>query len=116
MPRFQRDFYLQGTTCLTLCLPRLDVVCISLVLSLIFMPLSQLVLVFQVIDDMSLFTPRDADIWPTYISTSPRLSLSLPEWRLSRYPSPKILKQYVLNCLQSLHVLYCCIDMYILTL
>lgn len=58
------------------------------VLSLLFMSLSQLVLVFQVVDDMSLFTPHEAEVWP--MSLLPLVfSLSFPEWRLSRYPSPK---------------------------
>uniref|UniRef100_A0A4W6ER24 Synaptotagmin Vb n=1 Tax=Lates calcarifer TaxID=8187 RepID=A0A4W6ER24_LATCA len=47
-----------------------------------------LVLVFQVVDDMSLFTPHEAEVWP--MSLLPLVfSLSFPEWRLSRYPSPK---------------------------
>lgn len=43
MSCFQRDFHLQGTTCLTSCLHRLDVVCVLFVLSLVFMSPSQYV-------------------------------------------------------------------------
>lgn len=86
MPCFQRDFHLQGTVHSTLHLRRLDVVYVLFVLSLLFMSPSQLVLVLQVVDDMSLFTPHEADVWPMSLP-SLVFSLSFPEWRLSRYPS-----------------------------
>lgn len=58
-------------------------VCVLFVLSLVFMSLSQLVLVLQVVDDMSLFYPHEAEVWP--MSLLPFVfSLSFPEWRLSR--------------------------------
>jgi len=100
MPSVQRDFHLQGTTCLTLCLCWLDA-------CLFFLFLSQLLFVIQVIDDMSLFTPCEAEVWP--VSLLPLVfSPSFPEWRLSRYPCPqKISKQHVLNCLH-------CVDMHML--
>lgn len=54
----------------------------------LFFLLSQLVLVLQVVDDISLFTPHEAEVWP--MSLLPLVfSLSFPEWRLSRYPSLK---------------------------
>lgn len=103
MPSIQRDFHLQGTTCLTLCLCWLDVcllVC-SFSLCLSFCLWSRLwwhIIVY----------PLWGRSWP--VSLRPLVfSPSFPEWRMSRYPCPqKISKQHVFNCLH-------CVDMHMLS-
>lgn len=56
MPCLQWDFHLQGIMCPKSSLHWPVVVCVLFVLSLVSMSLSQLVLVFQVVGDISLFT------------------------------------------------------------
>lgn len=85
VPRFQRDFHFQGTPCLTCAFVNfvchLSFVCLFFLLS--FMSLAQLVLVFQVVDEVSLFIPLSS--WGrrlAYVSTFPRHKSFLP-WMTS---------------------------------
>ena len=86
MPRFQRDFHLQGAR------HRIFVSSMSFVVVCSFSSLY--VSVFQLVDDMSLSHPHEAGDW---LMSPPPLVFSLlfPEWRLSSYPSPK----NVLKCI-----------------
>lgn len=87
-PVFNETFIFKVPTCPTSRLRRLAVVCVLFVVSLVSMSQLPLVLVFQVVDGISLFTPREAEVW--CMSLPPLIfSLSFPEWRLSRYPSQK---------------------------
>lgn len=111
MSCFQRDFHLQGTTSPTSCLPRLDVVCVLFVLSFVFMSPSQLVLVFQGVGDIPLFTLMRQKFGLCFYFPS---SLVFHSLNGVCQGIPPQTMQYVFNCLLSLNVLCYCSNLYIL--